>query len=242
MCILKIRFKTLIKGTQMQYFTKKSVKFLTDLAQNNSKEWFEQNRSVFNESIMEPAKEFVEALGGVIRDFCPDVKAIPKTDKSIFRMHRDTRFSQNKNPYKNNLGIYFWEGERKKMECSGFYFHIEPKHFFMGSGMYMFPKDILKQYRRVVAKELPAKELNETVKKLIKKYDFELGGKYYKKIPRGFTIEHNYPEYILFNGLWIGTKSSPVKKFLEIKDQVAYVNDLFKKMAPIHNWLMENVY
>ena len=226
----------------MQHFTKKTVKFLTDLSKNNNKEWFEENRPVFNEFVMEPAKSFVEALGGVMRDFCPDLKAIPKTDKSIFRMHRDTRFSKNKDPYKNNLGIYLWEGERKKMECSGFYFHIEPKQFFMGAGMYMFPPDLLKQYRSVVEKEFPAKELDEISNKLTKKYDFEIGGKHYKKTPRGFKVEHNYPDYILYNGIWIGTKSTPIKTLLEVENQVEYAADLFKKMAPVHNWLMENVY
>lgn len=226
----------------MQYFTKKTVKFLSDLSKNNNKEWFEENRTAFSEFVIEPAKRFVEAMGGVMRDFCPELKAIPKTDKSIFRMHRDTRFSKNKEPYKTNLGIYFWEGERKKMECSGFYFHIEPKSFFLGAGMYMFPPDLLKQYREVVAKEFPAKELDKIVIELSSKYSFEVGGKHFKKIPRGFKVEHNFSEYILYNGIWIGTKDTPVKELIEVEDQIDFAADLFKKMAPMHNWLMENIY
>lgn len=225
----------------MSYFTKATVKFFRDLAKNNNKEWFEKNRPVFNEVVMEPAKNFVIALGEKLRDDVPDIKAIPKTDKSIFRLHRDTRFSNNKEPYKTNLGIYLWEGERKKMESSGFYFHIEPKLFFLGVGAYMFEKDLLKLYRHAIDRETTAKELDDIVKKL-KRSGYNPGGLHYKKIPRGFTADHKYSEYILYNGFYVGTESKDIKELIESKDQVNFAYKHFQKMVPVHNWLMENVY
>src|SRR3970282_3008545 len=110
----------------MNIFPFEAIKFLSKLKRNNNKDWFESHRDEFNNSVLEPAQEFVVVLGELLRTFVPGIIAIPKTDKSIFRLHRDVRFSKDKAPYKTNLGILFWEGDRKKMDCPGFYFHAEP--------------------------------------------------------------------------------------------------------------------
>ncbi len=159
-----------------QNFPEDAVKFLAKLKRNNNRKWFESHREEFIASVFEPAQEFVLVLGEMLRAVAPGIIAIPKTDKSIFRLHRDVRFSKNKSPYKTNLGIIWWEGDRKKMECSGFYFHVEPEYFFLGTGQYMFTDALLKKYRHVVYDPDKAKELDTIVKKL-KKKGFELGGK-----------------------------------------------------------------
>ena len=126
-------------------FPQSTIKFLTALSKNNTKEWFEKNRVRYDLELLQPAVQFVIDLGEKLSEFSPNIYAIPKIDKSIFRLYRDVRFSKNKAPFKTNLGLYFWEGRGKKMECSGLYFHIEPTLFFLGAGMYMFTKDQLKK-------------------------------------------------------------------------------------------------
>ena len=88
-------------------FPGNSVRFLSKLKRNNNREWFESHREEFVTSVLEPAQEFVVVLGELLRTIAPGIIAIPKTDKSIFRLHRDVRFSKNKSPYKTNLGILF---------------------------------------------------------------------------------------------------------------------------------------
>ena len=121
-------------------FPQSTLKFLAALSKNNSKVWFEKNHIRFDFELLQPAVQFVIDLGEELTKLSPNIVAIPKIDKSIFRLHRDVRFSKDKSPYKTNLGLYFWEGKGKKMECSGLYFHIEPKLFFLGAGMYQFTK------------------------------------------------------------------------------------------------------
>jgi len=79
-------------------------------------------------------------MGEKLRPLCPGINAIPKVNKSLFRINRDTRFAKDKSPYKTNLGILFWEGQGKRMESSGFYFHLEENLLMIGCGMYKFPK------------------------------------------------------------------------------------------------------
>ena len=220
-------------------FPFEAIRFLSKLKRNNNKEWFESHREEFNNSVLGPAQEFVVVLGELLRTIAPDIIAIPKTDKSIFRLYRDVRFSKNKLPYKTNLGLYFWEGDRKKMECSGFYFHAEPGYLFLGAGQYMFTDDLLKKYREVVYNPDKAKELDSIVKKL-KKKGYRLGGKSYKRVPKGFDVEYPFSDYLLYNGLYVYVETKDLKK-LKKEDMAKYPLRKFKEMLPLHQWLVRNI-
>jgi len=223
----------------MNIFPFEAIKFLSKLKRNNNKDWFESHRDEFNNSVLEPAQEFVVVLGELLRTFVPGIIAIPKTDKSIFRLHRDVRFSKDKAPYKTNLGILFWEGDRKKMDCPGFYFHAEPDYIFLGSGQYMFSDFLLKRYREVIYNPDKAKELHSIVKKL-KKKGYSLGGRTYKRVPRGFDPEYPYSEYLLHNGIYLFEEIRDLKKILK-EDMVKFSLKKFKETLPFHNWLVKNI-
>lgn len=221
-------------------FPQSPIKFLTALSKNNKKDWFEKNRVRYDFELLQPAIQFVIDLGEELAKLSPNIIAIPKVDKSIFRLHRDVRFSKDKSPYKTNLGLYFWEGKGKKMECSGLYFHIEPKLFFLGAGMYMFTSDQLKKYRESVSNPAKGKELSEISKKLLKNKKFQLGGKTYKKIPRGFDVDYAYNDLLLHSGFYIYYEN---KDFSELtkKDPVIFSYKIFKEMYPLHKWFVDNI-
>ena len=225
--------------TNRSSFPKSAVEFLTWLKRNNKKDWFESHREEFQNLVLEPAQEFVVVLGEILRTIVPGIIAIPKTDKSIFRLHRDVRFSKDKSPYKTNLGLFFWEGTKKKMECSGFYFHLEPDQFFIGNGIYLFTDELMKKYREVISNPIKAKELDAIIKKL-KKKGYGIGGKYYKQVPRGLDKEYPYAEYFLHNGLYAYDDSFPLKELYK-QDLVKYSFRKFKEMLPIHQWLVKNL-
>jgi len=221
-------------------FPQSTIKFLTALSKNNTKEWFEKNRVRYDFEFLQPAIQFVIDLGERLTELSPNIIAIPRIDKSIFRLHRYVRFSKDKSPYKTNLGLYFWEGKGKKMECSGLYFHIEPKLFFLGAGVYMFTKDQLKKYREVVSNPAKAKELTEITKKILKNKKYQLGGRTYKKTPRGFDADYAYNDLLLHSGFYIFYEG---KDFSELtkKDPVMVAYIIFKEMYPIHKWFVENI-
>jgi len=221
-------------------FPQLTIKFLSALSKNNKKEWFEKNRVRFDFELLQPAIQFVIDLGEELTKLSPNIIAIPKIDKSIFRLHRDVRFSKDKSPYKTNLGLYFWEGKGKKMECSGLYFHIEPKLFFLGAGMYQFTKDQLKKYRDLVSNQAKGKELSDLVKKLLKNKKYQLGGKTYKKTPRGFDPDYAYNELLLHSGFYVYYESKDFT-VLTKKGSVSFSYKTFKEMYSIHKWFVENI-
>ena len=219
-------------------FSKQTVKFFKDLKKNNSKQWFDKNRDTFDKQVMLESQLFIAEMGQKLQKIAPDIVAIPKTDKSIFRIHRDVRFSKDKSPYKTHLALLFWEGPFKKMENSGFYFHLEPTKLFLGVGMHVFPKNLIHTYRESVVHPEYGQSFFKAIQKVEKSGSYKLGWKQFKKTPRGFDENHKNAEYLLYGGIGYQYEE-PVPDVIYTKDAVNYVYEKFKEMSPIHVWLRE---
>ncbi|MFO7616862.1 MAG: DUF2461 domain-containing protein, partial [Bacteroidales bacterium] len=123
------------------------IEFLSGLEKNNNREWFEQNRTSYQEA----RGVFEQFIGEVLNGLAhidPRVKGLtPK--QVIFRIHRDTRFSHDKTPYKNNFGAHMTRGGRKTGE-PGYYFHLQPGEGFLSAGIYMPDANWLKAIRKEI--------------------------------------------------------------------------------------------
>ncbi len=161
-----------------------------------------------------------------------EIKAIPKINKSIFKINLDIRFSKNKTPYKLHFSLWFWEGEVKRMECSGFYFHLEPDGLMLGAGVYCFSKHLLLEYRKSILDERYSLELMDIIRDLNLK-GYRIGGEYYKKISRGFDRNHSNSYFLLFDGLHVGMSlGMPDEVFSE--KLLDYSYKFYKDMLPLH--------
>jgi uncharacterized protein (TIGR02453 family) len=222
---------------EFQGFSKGTLKFFKDLKKNNTKKWFEAHKQDYENFVMKPAKAFVMAMGDKLRTQVPDIVAVPKINKSLFRINRDTRFSPDKSPYKTNMGIFFWEGNRPRMECPGFYFHLEPNMLLMGVGLYMFPKYLFDTYRNSVVHPQYGKDLAEIVAKIKKKKGYQVGGEHYKRVPAGFDPSHPNAGLLLHNGFHAGIQSEIPEEFYS-KKIVNYCWQKFQPLLPLHTWLV----
>jgi uncharacterized protein (TIGR02453 family) len=218
-------------------FYQETVQFLFQLKRNNNKDWFHKYKKEYESLVLEPAKLFVASMGEKLRSISPGLLAVPKINKSLFRIYRDTRFSPDKSPYKTHLGIYFWEGSRPRMECSGFYFHLEPPVLMIGVGIYMFPKQDVSRFRKAVVDPEAGRVLSRVLKKIPGLDGFELGGKHYKRIPAGYDPAHPNAEILLYNGLYVG-KTEKIPEELYSSRLLNFCFQRFKALAPLHNWLV----
>jgi len=216
-------------------FPKELIAFFENLKQNNSKDWFEKNRKDYERFVMHPAREFVEEMGERLRDIAPAVHAIPKINKSLFKINRDVRFSKDKSPYKTYMGIWLWDGDRKRMECSGFYLHVENNMVMIGVGIKMFSKPLLDRYRRAVVDKNLGAELKKAVKKASDKGNV-VNGKHYKKVPRGYDADHPNAEFLLYNGLTARIEEKIPKAFFS-DAIIDYAYSHYRNMLPLHQWL-----
>jgi uncharacterized protein (TIGR02453 family) len=218
-------------------FHKQTLIFFRNLAKNNDKLWFDSHREEYEKFVVAPARDFVLALGDKLKKISPGVHADPRVNKSLFRINRDTRFSHDKTPYKTHLGIWFWEGTRPRMECSGFYFHLEPGRLMLGVGLYMFPKELLDLFRQSVVHPRHGPLLTKAVAAIRKKKDYFLGNPSYKKTPPGYDPHHPNAEFLLYNGLHAGVEL-PILPEVVTSGLVDLCFNHYKALLPLHTWLL----
>ena len=116
-------------------FSPESRVFLQQLSENNERAWFEAHKADYERTLGQPALDFIEAMAGPLAGFAPNFRAdARRMDGSLMRLHRDTRFSNDKSPYKTNLGIQFRHALGKDVHAPGFYVHLSPMECFLGVG------------------------------------------------------------------------------------------------------------
>jgi uncharacterized protein (TIGR02453 family) len=103
-------------------FPPEGLAFLAGLAEHNEKAWFDAHRAEYERGLLEPARDFVDAIGPELEAVHPGIHADPRVNGSIMRINRDTRFSKDKRPYKTHLDLWFWEGEGPSRMRPGFGF------------------------------------------------------------------------------------------------------------------------
>ena len=123
------------------------LSFLRELSENNNREWFEENKKRYLQSL-EIFRSFVARVIAGIAVFDPAMKWVEPKD-SIFRIYKDVRFSRDKTPYKTNFGSWMARGGRKSNDA-GYYFHLQPGASFMAAGVYMPPKEQLHLIRQEI--------------------------------------------------------------------------------------------
>ena len=140
--------------------------FLKEVTMNNNRPWFMEHKSEYEAVKAEWERGVAQALER-IGSFDPSVLSQQVKD-CTYRFYRDTRFSEDKWPYKNHLGAYV-NAHGKKALRGGYYIHMEPGHCLLAVGNYWLPTNILTSCRN----ELMANEevwLRCVESKAFKKY------------------------------------------------------------------------
>ena len=113
--------------------------FLRGLREHNSREWFQAHYGEYQRFLVEPAREFVAAIGNDLTRLGEDVHAEPRVGGSILRINRDTRFAKDKTPYKSHLDLWFWQGHGASRERPGYFIRLAPERLTLGAGMHVLP-------------------------------------------------------------------------------------------------------
>ena len=199
-----------------QYFSRKTFTFLSQLDKNNNRDWFNENKSKYEEDVREPALDFIADMSGDLARISPHFNAIPKkTGGSLMRVYRDARFVKDKRPYKTNIGIQFRHEVGKDVHAPGFYVHISPEECFVGAGIWR-PDSKALGHIRVAISEKSEKWLAASQQRTFKKH-FELGGESLVNAPRGYPKDHPMLEDLRRKDF---IAISPLKKTVVTSDQL----------------------
>lgn len=179
---------------------KNTISFLKKIAKNNNTPWMHAHK----EEYLTAKKEFeflVQEIIHRLREWDPKMPMLePK--ECTFRFNRDTRFSDNKKPYKENFGAYLGYGG-KKSSLPGYYLHIAPKEVFVAGGVWMPEAPDLLKVRRYLAHN------GQTLEKIMKEKSFKKlfdgldSTHLLKRPPKGFFADDPNIELIKYKSFTI---------------------------------------
>ena len=170
------------------HITPAMFEFLSELAENNDRAWFQANKSRYEDVVREPLRAFV-------REFEPALEAVSahmtaddrKVGGSLFRLHRDTRFSKDKSPYKTWAALQFRHEAARDVHAPGFYLHLQPGSVFAGAGCWHPAREALESIRDAIAED-PGRWVE--VRDAVVEAGYRFEGESLKRAPRGYPQDH----------------------------------------------------
>ncbi len=166
------------------FFSPDVFTFLRQLKRHNDREWFAKNKGRYQQSIVEPALSFIREFSRELEAISPFFVADARpTLGSLFRIYRDTRFSNDKRPFKTHVGIHFSHSGGKDAHAPVFYLHLED-NCFAAAGIWHPDNRVLTRVRTAIARD------TEQWAKVPKKLTLE--GDRLLRPPRGFDANHPY--------------------------------------------------
>ena len=185
----------------MSPFTKKTLSFLRALKRNNDREWFKARKAEYDAHVRAPMIDLLTRLARDFRSFAPELVADPKV--SLYRIYRDTRFSEDKTPLKTHAAAHFPHRALGKSGGGGLYLEVAPTWVWIGGGLYMPETHELAAIRahidanhRALRRVVESRTFVKTVG--------ELHGEQLTRVPRGYPKEHPAAHYLRFRQFLAG--------------------------------------
>lgn len=220
------------KSEEKHMISKTTFDFLTELKKNNNRDWFNANKSWYEEARAE-FEGFIGDLIVEIARFDPPI-AMVQPKKSIFRIYRDTRFSKDKSPYKTNFGAHLVPNAEKPHDRAGYYIHLEPSSSILAGGAYRPPSPWLRAIRETIA-EKGDKLIGILANPNFKKYFGELEGEKLKSNPRDYPADHPHIELLRRKSLIAVHNVSDTD--IQAKDFVKHAAKVFEALKPFDDFL-----
>ena len=221
-------------------FPRELTSFLKDLADNNDKDWFAANRPTYDEAYVTSALDFIEALAPHAAKLSPPLDAVPKLNGSLRRIHRDVRFSKDKQPYNTRLHLVFWTGDHPN-RAPAMHFVVTDEHLGFGSGQWGFGPDALKRYRNAVADEKKAGALQKAIEEACANGMYELSAPALARVPRGFDAGAPHAGLLRHKGVVVKGATDGHPSTLYSSDIIDWTLEQIRLTMPMHRWLVENV-
>lgn len=215
--------------------TKKAFEFLIENRLNNNRQWYLDHKNDYETYVLQPLKDLVVELTPAISEMDEHIVTIPKVDKTISRVYRDTRFSKEKTLYREEVWLSFRRDKKVYPNYPEFFFAAQPDGFLYGCGYFAATPEAMERMRKLILANDPlfvkARKAYEKQSELI------MDGDLYKR--------SKYPE-----------QSEPLRNWLDRKNICFMCNSrdfsllfsdklsekliyTFKQMEPVYNFLIK---
>ncbi len=224
----------------MSHFDAQSLKFLRGLARHNEKPWFEAHRGEYEEHVKVPMAELVAEMDLRLSKVAPEIEGDPK--RSVFRIHRDVRFSSDKSPYKTHAACWFFHsagsskvGREAHGGGAGFYFHLQPGASMLGGGIWMPPRPALLQIRGALAKDVRGFERVADSPSMRRRFGGLSDESALTRVPRGFAPDHPGARWLRLQSFTVGQSLTDADVTSAKLTKAVHAD--FEAMTPLVRWL-----
>lgn len=209
------------------------LRFLTELKENNNREWFTQNKNWYDQVRAEfetISKDFILEIS----KFDEEIKYVDVKD-CIFRIYRDIRFSHDKTPYKSHFGVFVAAEGGRKSQRGGYYLHLDPTGCFVAVGVWCPEPNLLKALRQSVFDNI--EELNEirNEENFSKYFNSFYEADKLKTLPKGFPKE--FPDAELLKLKHYLVEYTLPTEITEKEDFAQQVAGIAKNAYPLNRFL-----
>jgi uncharacterized protein (TIGR02453 family) len=174
-------------------FTARTLTFLRSLKRNNDRDWFKARKGLFEREVRVPMVTVIEQLDRDFRTFAPGLVASPRV--SLYRMYRDTRFSEDKSPLKTHIAAVFPCDRLPRNASPALYLEVNPAHVLVAGGLYAPDTAQLRAVRLYLASNI-ARFRSIVEAPAFKRVAGGLQGDRLQRVPRGFDAAHPAAEYL----------------------------------------------
>lgn len=213
-------------------FDPQGLLFLRDVRQNNSKEWFDENRSIYDNLLVRPFRSLVSELALPMLQIDDQFETRPAIGKTLSRIHRDTRFSRDKSLYRSNLWLTFKRSSKNWTDAPTYFFEFGPDWWRYGLGYYSASRETMNLFRE---KMLDNRDHFLSITQSLLS-DFSLEGESYKrallKEPQALADWYNRKSFaLIYDGKEMETLFDDKLPGL--------LQAGFERLAPLYHFLME---
>ena len=204
------------------------LKFLRSLEKNNDRDWFNERKAIFEAELKEPMLAIVREVTEAMTEFAPN--HVRPAEKSLFRIYRDTRFSNDKRPYKTHVAAWWSHMGMEKTSGAGYYFQVSPKGVVIAAGAYMPEKEQLAAIRHwLLENHVEFRKVLRTA--ALRKTFEEFEGEALTRPPKGFPCEHPAMDLIK-RKQWGLSTTLPAEAALDARFAGTLIKH-FKLLAPM---------
>ena len=215
-------------NTPLLYFRPEALTFLRNLTKHNDRVWFNERKASYESELKEPMLAVIRRITDAMMEFAPN--HVRPAEKSLFRIYRDTRFSNNKLPYKTHVAAWWSHMGMQKTSGAGYYFQVSPKGVVIAAGAYMPEKEQLAAIRNwLLNNHVQFRRLLQ--KPAVRKTFTEFEGEALTRPPKGFPCDHPAMDLIKCKQWGLST-TLPAATALE-KNLAQTLIRHFKLLAPL---------
>lgn len=226
--------------TEFRGFGPGALKFLRGLARHNDRDWFERHRARYETEVRDPLRALVEEMDVRLARLAPELVGDPR--RSIFRIHRDVRFSKDKSPYKTNAACQFYHhdagrgaGQDAEGAGAGLYFQLADGECFVAGGIWMPARPALEKIREALAEEPEALDRIIGTTGFRRRFGALSEEAMLTRLPRGYADGHPAER-------WLRYKSFTASRMLTEREATsprlaAMIERDFAALVPLVRWL-----